>query len=183
MTTEANAKRPTTALAGPYGHPFHPMLVALPIGAWIASLVFDVASHFTSPRELATGALWLIALGVLGAVAAAMAGFLDFFGIPTGTPAHRTALLHMCINLTVTVAFALDFWWRTAIPRTAVPVGPIVLSLVALAALGVSGYLGGKLAYTYGVRVADEESQRKAFIPRPTTSMPARAGRRSTCPR
>jgi len=31
-------KRPRTVLAGPYGHPFHPILVTVPIGAWIASL-------------------------------------------------------------------------------------------------------------------------------------------------
>ena len=33
----------------------------------------------------------------------------------------------------------------------------------ATAILGVSGWLGGKLAYTYGVRVADEERQREGF--------------------
>ena len=33
------AKRPVTKLAGPYGHPFHPALVTVPIGAWVASLV------------------------------------------------------------------------------------------------------------------------------------------------
>lgn len=179
----ANAKRPLTPLAGPYGHPIHPMLVAIPIGAWVASLVFDLASHVTTPRALATGALWLIGVGVLGALAAATAGFLDYFAIPTGTRAHRTALLHMAINLTVTVAFGLDLWWRTTLTRTAVPLGPIVLSLVALAGLGVSGYLGGKLAYRYGVRVADEDTQREGFVPRSPTPTPAPAGRRPTTPR
>jgi uncharacterized membrane protein len=34
------AKAPVSAaLAGPYGHPFHPILVTVPIGAWVASLV------------------------------------------------------------------------------------------------------------------------------------------------
>ena len=163
----ANAKRPLTPLAGPYGHPIHPMLVAIPIGAWVASLVFDLASHVTTPRALA----------------AATAGFLDYFAIPTGTRAHRTALLHMAINLTVTVAFGLDLWWRTTLTRTAVPLGPIVLSLVALAGLGVSGYLGGKLAYRYGVRVADEDTQREGFVPRSPTPTPTPAGRRPTTPR
>jgi uncharacterized membrane protein len=35
------AKQPVTALAGPYGHPLHPALVAVPIGTWVASFVFD----------------------------------------------------------------------------------------------------------------------------------------------
>ncbi|WP_202878223.1 DUF2231 domain-containing protein [Kribbella jejuensis] len=38
-----------------------------------------------------------------------------------------------------------------------------MLSLIALAILGVSGWLGGKLAYRYGVRVADEQTQREGF--------------------
>lgn len=38
-----------------------------------------------------------------------------------------------------------------------------VLTLIALAVLGASGWLGGKLAYTYGVRVADETTQNKGF--------------------
>ncbi|MFE2959616.1 DUF2231 domain-containing protein [Nocardia tengchongensis] len=62
----------------------------------------------------------------------------------------------------MTVAFALDFWWRGT-PDGAVPIGPLVLSIVALATLSVSGYLGGKLAYRYGVRVADESTQAEGF--------------------
>jgi hypothetical protein len=34
---------------------------------------------------------------------------------------------------------------------------------VSLAALGVSGFLGGKLAYHFGVRVADEQTQAQGY--------------------
>ena len=34
-----------------------------------------------------------------------------------------------------------------------------VLSVIGVLVLGVSGYLGGRLAYRYGVRVADESTQ------------------------
>lgn len=63
------AKRPVSAaLAGPYGHPLHPMLVTVPIGAWVSSLAFDVASLIVDdPGFLARGSVWLIALGVVGA--------------------------------------------------------------------------------------------------------------------
>jgi uncharacterized membrane protein len=44
-----------------------------------------------------------------------------------------------------------------------VPAGPIVLSAASIAVLGVSGFLGGKLAYHYGIRVADEETQSAGF--------------------
>jgi uncharacterized membrane protein len=38
-----------------------------------------------------------------------------------------------------------------------------VLSLIAAAGLTVSGWLGGKLSYRWGVRVADEQTQREGF--------------------
>lgn len=161
------AKRPVSAvLAGPYGHPFHPILVTVPIGAWLASVVFDIGSHLVDdPGFLARGAQWLIAIGVLGALAAATVGFLDLFAIPAGTPAFRTGLVHMSLNLAVTVAFALDFWWRVAGTDADVAVagGPLALSIAAVVVLAVSGYLGGKLAYHYGVRVADERTQATGF--------------------
>src|ERR1044072_3233155 len=99
--SQLRAKRPVSAaLAGPYGHPFHPILVTVPIGAWVASLVFDVGSHLgTQPAFLAEGGIWLIALGVVGGVPAAMVGFLDLLAIPTGTRVFRTALVHMGLNL------------------------------------------------------------------------------------
>ncbi len=39
----------------------------------------------------------------------------------------------------------------------------MVLSIVALALLAVSGWLGGTLSYRYGVRVADDADQAEAF--------------------
>ena len=170
------AKEPVSAaLAGPYGHPFHPMLVTVPIGAWVCSLVFDVASHLDSPGALSAGARWLIAIGVLAALAAASVGFLDFFTIPSGTRAHRTAVTHMVLNLGITAGFAVNFAWRLG-DTSATPAGPLALSVVSLAALGVSGALGGKLAYRYGVRVAAESVQADGFDA-------DRAGRTHTTPR
>lgn len=168
MTSQVHqAKQPVSAaLAGPYGHPFHPILVTVPIGAWVSSLVFDIASRIVDdPGFLTQGSVWLIAIGVLGALAAALVGFLDLFAIPSGTTAFRTGLVHMGLNLTITVAYAGNFFWRQAAygEPAGVAWGPLVLSAVSLAALGVSGFLGGKLAYRYGVRVADEATQAEGF--------------------
>ncbi len=177
---DTRAKRPASALlAGPYGHPFHPILVTVPIGAWVSSLVLDIGSHVVRDgAALATGALWLIAIGVLGALAAAAVGFLDFLLIPSGTPAHRTALVHMGLNLAITVGFALGFLWRLSADDGPTGIGPLVLSAVCLAALGISGSLGGKLAYRYGVRVAEEAEQAEGFA-RPGAPVDVRApGRR-----
>ncbi|MFF9281208.1 DUF2231 domain-containing protein [Streptomyces griseosporeus] len=165
--SQLQAKRPVSAaLAGPYGHPFHPILVTVPIGAWVASLAFDIASHVVDdPAFLTQGSEWLIAVGVIGALLAAMVGFLDLFAIPSGTRAFRTGLVHMALNLGVTVAYALNFLWRygTYTDGGSVGAGRLTLSAISLAVLTVSGYLGGKLAYRYGVRVADERTQAEGY--------------------
>src|SRR5262249_23920186 len=154
------------ALAGPYGHPFHPILVTVPIGAWVCSLTFDVASHIVDrPGFLTQGSEWLIGIGVVAALAAATIGFLDLFAIPAKTAAFRTALVHLTLTLCIRAAYVVNFVWRQAdYPRVdEVAIGPLVLSVISLAALGVSGYLGGKLSFRYGVRVAREADQAAGF--------------------
>lgn len=168
MTSQLHqAKRPVSAvLAGPYGHPFHPILVTVPIGAWVSSLVFDIASRLVdNPGFLTQGSVWLIAIGTIGALGAALVGFLDLFAIPTGTTAFRTGLVHMGLNLTITVAYIGNFFWRQADygEPIGVQLGQLVLSAVSIATLAVSGFLGGKLAYHYGVRVAEERVQAEGF--------------------
>lgn len=150
---------PRSRLAGPYGHPTHPALVTVPIGAWTASLIFDIASHIVDDSAfLARASLWLIAIGIIGALVAAVAGLLDLLAIPTRSAPFRIAILHMTLNVTVVILYVGNFAWREAKHYTnhAVPAGPLILSLVSLAALGISGYLGGMLAYRYGIRVARE---------------------------
>lgn len=167
MPTEVQqrAKRPSTIAAGPYGHPFHPMLIPLPIGAWIASLVFDVVSRTAGEAEVFVKAsFWLIGLGILGALAAAVFGLMDLIAIPRGTKAFTTGLTHMVLNLVVVGLYVVNFAIRRdQLDDSPVAAVPLVLSIVAVALLAVSGWLGGHLSYRYGVRVADEETQAEAF--------------------
>jgi uncharacterized membrane protein len=164
---QEQAKQPVSAaLAGPYGHPYHPILVTVPIGAWVCSLVFDIASRIVErPGFLVQGSQWLIAIGVIGAFAAAAIGFLDLLAIPTGTPAFRTGLLHMTLNLLVTAAYIINFVWRSGDydQSTSIGLGPLLVSVLSLAVLAVSGFLGGMLSYRYGVRVARETDQAQGF--------------------
>ena len=158
------AKHPATILAGPYGHPFHALLVTIPIGAWIASFVFDIAGLASDdPEPFAQGARWLIGIGLVGAVLAAAVGFMDFTRLTPGTRVRKIALTHMAINLTVTVLFAISLAVRLGSGDDAVSVPGFIVSILALLLLGISGFLGGELAYRYGVRVADEETQRGGF--------------------
>jgi uncharacterized membrane protein len=158
---EARAKDPITPAAGPYGHPFHPLLVTVPIGAWVASLVFDIiAKAADNPTPYALGAKALIGVGVIGAAVAAVFGMMDFLAIPNRTPAQKTGIAHMLLNTTVLVLFIVNFLTRSAHEPSA---GSIVLTVVALAILCVSGWLGGKMTYRYGIRVARERDQLDAF--------------------
>jgi uncharacterized membrane protein len=165
LPQQYQAKQPVTVLAGTYGHPLHPILVTVPIGAWVTSLVFDIASHAVHPAGfLAQGSLWLIGVGAIGAVLAACFGVLDLFALPGQTRARRTAVFHASLNLIVTAAYAAGFAWRyKAVHPAPVPAAQIALSAVSLAVLAASGYLGGKLTYRYGVRVADEVTQADGY--------------------
>jgi uncharacterized membrane protein len=158
------AKHPKTILAGPYGHPFHPVLVTVPIGAWVTSVVFDIAA-LTSDDDatFARGAYWLICIGIIGALLAAVVGVLDLLTIPRGTPAFRTGITHMALNVTVVVLFVVGLGVRASGDIDESSVAGFVLSLVAVSLLGASGWLGGKLAYHYGVRVASEQTQQEGF--------------------
>src|SRR3954462_1461767 len=164
---ETAAKRPVSALlTGPYGHPFNPVLWPIPIGGWVGSFVFALGSRAAHDASyLVKSSIWLIVIGIVGALAAATVGLLDFFTIPSGTPAFRTGLTHLVLNVAITVAYAGNALWRDGGDEQ-VAIGPIVLSAVSLGALMVSGFLGGKLAFRYGVRVAEEHDQAEGFEPR-----------------
>jgi uncharacterized membrane protein len=165
MSTNPQAKQPKSALAGPYGHPFHPVLVTVPIGSWVAALVFDIVALASDDKgsTFAEGAYWLIGIGIVGAVVAAVFGLLDLLTIPRGTRAFTTGITHMTLNLIVVALFIVNYIIRAAQDTRDATVLGLVLTLIALAVLGASGWLGGKLAYTYGVRVADESTQSEGF--------------------
>ncbi len=165
-------KEPSTPLAGPYGHPFHPIAVTLPIGTWAASLVFDLASHRSrEPRVFARGSAELVKTGLIGAASAAFLGFLDYVKIPKRTATGVTATTHLALNVTVVALYLVNLAQRErrlnadATRQDAVAAGEMGLSLLALALLGASGWLGGILSYQFGVRVADERTQAEGLRP------------------
>lgn len=165
--TTARGKQPVTKLAGPYGHPFHPILVTIPIGAWVSALVFDIVSHVNNSGSpsLVDAAQWLIAIGLIGAVVAALFGLLDLLAIPTGTRAFAIGVTHMVLNLGIVALFVADFFWRHSEshqPSRTHP-GQLALSAVGIVLLLASGWLGGMLSYRFGVRVADEVTQGEGF--------------------
>jgi uncharacterized membrane protein len=162
-----DAKEPVTPAAGPYGHPFHPIFVTLPIGAWVCALIFDIATRVNAhgSRSLVDAAYWLIGIGILGALVAALFGLMDLLTIPRRTRAFATGLTHMALNLVVVGLFIANFVWRHGdyYDLSKVKIGQLVLSAIGVAILGLSGWLGGTLAYHFGVRVADQTTQAEGF--------------------
>lgn len=139
------------------GHPIHPMLVAIPIGLWIFSLVCDfIAMRSGTPGTWASASLYAMIGGILGALAAAIPGLIDLLSL-RHTPILSTALKHMGLNLTIVALYIINAFMRWD-ATTAAPAGaPLVLSLIAIALLTVSGWLGGKMVYEAGVGVHTDE--------------------------
>jgi uncharacterized membrane protein len=137
------------------GHPIHPMLVTIPIGLWVFSLVCDfVAMRSANPETWNVVALYALIGGIVGALAAALPGLVDLLSLKDRA-IKKTALVHMTINLTVVALYVVNAWMRAG--QGATPGGtPFILSLVAVAMLVVSGWLGGKMVYLAGVGVSAE---------------------------
>jgi uncharacterized membrane protein len=132
------------------GHPIHPMLVPIPIGLWIFSLVCDLfQAGGSSNLAWSTVALYTMAGGIVGALLAAVPGLIDLLSLPPGP--RRTALVHMAINLTIVALYVINFWLRLRAPEK--PGSLIWLSVIAIGLLVISGWLGGKMVYVHGIAV------------------------------
>jgi uncharacterized membrane protein len=137
------------------GHPIHPMLIVLPLGLFIAAVVFDALYLWRGNPTFATVAYWNVAGGVIGGLLAAVFGVVDWFAIPAGTRAKRIGLLHGGSNVLVVALFA--FVWLTR--GNAVDVAPtttvFVIEVAALVLGSVAGWLGGELVGRLGIGVDD----------------------------
>jgi len=157
----------------PLGHPLHPMLVHLPIGLFLLSFIFDVASKSldAGPRSRAfvLPAYYTMSVGVFFALVAAVPGLADYSSIRRDHPARRTANWHLILNVAVVGLYILNLTVRkrTHDPfANSVATTPFLLSCVAIVLLSVSGYLGGKMVYDDGIGVG--RHRRRTRTPRET---------------
>jgi nitrite reductase/ring-hydroxylating ferredoxin subunit/uncharacterized membrane protein len=117
------------------GHPVHPLLVVAPLGGWLSATVLDLL-----PGER-RAARTLVGLGTLAAVPAAVTGWADWSQLHPQQ--QRVGLVHAAGN---GVAVALQAAsWRAR--RRGAHGRGVGLSLAAMVAGGVAGWLGGHLAY------------------------------------
>jgi len=163
-SNDANGKRPISWMAGPYGHPIHPITVTIPIGAFVSALIFDLAAMMADDAEpYARGAALLLVIGLGGVVVAAAFGLMDLLAIPRRTRAFRVGMTHMVVNVIASLLFAVSLAMRIDDLTEEAGTPALVVLLAGLAVLGFGGFLGGVLAFHYGVRVADEETQAHGF--------------------
>lgn len=132
------------------GHPIHPVLIVFPIGLWVFSFVCDLFSLTSTSPIILTMSLYTMIAGTLGALVAAVPGFIDFFSISIER-IRKIALIHMSLNLIIVALYCVNIWLRVN-DRDVYGV-PMVLSLVAIGLLAISGWLGGSMVYRHGVGV------------------------------
>jgi uncharacterized membrane protein len=135
-----------------FGHPIHPMLIPFPLGLLATSLVFDVIHRLTGNEPWAEVAYWMIVAGIIGGLAAAPFGWIDWFAIPDGTRAKSIGLWHGVGNVVVLALFVVSWFLRRDAPAEP-GVLAFVLSLAGVALAAVTGWLGGELVDRLGVGV------------------------------
>lgn len=146
-------------MAGPasvHKHPIHPMLIPFPIALWTFSLVCDVIYLMDWGGVVwKETAFYTMAGGLLGALAAAVPGYLDYR--TTTVPAiQKIGRRHMLINLSLVMLFAINLWLRTNSESGSAL--PVILSVIGVAMLSVAGWLGGEMVYIHGAAVESEKA-------------------------
>jgi uncharacterized membrane protein len=130
------------------GHPLHPLLVTLPIGFWVGTLIFDLGFTFTGDTFWARGALTLLILAIVFAVVAALAGFADYFGnaririIPDATQ-------HMIGNVVALLLAIVNLWPHWDSTGSGIKPLGLVLSIVVVLILLFTGWKGGEMVFRH----------------------------------
>ena len=114
------------------GHPLHPMLVQVPVGAWLSASVLDFARGDERASRL------LVATGLIAAVPAALAGAADWS--EQHEQQMRVGIVHAAGNVV-----ALGLYGASLAPRD--PRLSRALRLTGLAAVSASGLLGGHISF------------------------------------
>ena len=123
------------------GHPAHPVLTDIPLGAWTATLLLDAMDDRRGRSGVGRAADATLALGLVGAVGSAITGLTDWS--ETDARPRRVGVLHSALNAGATLLFAASLVSRN---RGARATGR-GLAAAGYAAMIAAAYLGGELAY------------------------------------
>jgi nitrite reductase/ring-hydroxylating ferredoxin subunit/uncharacterized membrane protein len=135
---------PKDVLSGSWlGHPLHPLLTDVPIGAWTSALILDLAGGEDGEKA----ADQLIALGTVAALPTAAAGLSDWSDMLGAE--RRIGFVHAAGNVVAVTFYGLSYLARRRGQRGR----GLALSLLGAGALTFGAYLGGHLTYRFGVNV------------------------------
>jgi uncharacterized membrane protein len=135
------------------GHPVHPILVPFPLGLLTTSVIFDIIHLLTGGARWAEISFWMIAVGVVAGLLAAVFGLIDWLAIPPGTRAKAIGLWHGLSNVVMVALFAASWLVRSSAPGDP-GILPIVLSFLGVGLASLGGFLGGELVFRMGIGVA-----------------------------
>ena len=135
------------------GHAVHPMLIPLPLGMFVGTMIFDVVYLISDDLQFATVSFFMAVLAAVGGVAAAATGAVDFKNIPSGTRAKRVGWVHAIGNDVVIALFALSAFLRYRADEYEPSALALALTFAGAAASFVTGWLGGELVERLGVGV------------------------------
>jgi nitrite reductase/ring-hydroxylating ferredoxin subunit/uncharacterized membrane protein len=141
------------------GHPLHPALTDIPIGAWTTALVFDGLAAGRS-RKLGRAAEAAVGVGIAGATVSALAGLADW--TDTSASQRRVGFVHAGLN-----SLALGLQVASFICRRRKLAGGRALSILGYGAVIIGAYLGGSLVFRQGTMVSRTAYHRgrSAFTP------------------
>jgi uncharacterized membrane protein len=147
------------------GHPIHPMLVAIPIGLFVWTLIADIV-YLATDRDMTWYdiAFWSGIAAWVSALVAALPGFVDLAGVALKSDAKAIALTHMVLNLAVVGMFAIAtalMWDEGAVAGTELTI-TIVLHAVGVGALGLSGWLGGEMVFRHHLGMVPDDASSEA---------------------
>jgi uncharacterized membrane protein len=163
------------------GHSIHKMLIVFPLGLLATAVIFDIIALATKHPTWFDAAYHMIPAGIIGGLAAAIFGLVDWLGIPGGTRAKRIGAIHGIGNVVVVVLFALSWYLRRGSPP-APSGGALTFGFLGLLLALVTGWLGGELADRLGVGVDDGANldAPSSLSGRPAREVSAGAAGRST---
>jgi nitrite reductase/ring-hydroxylating ferredoxin subunit/uncharacterized membrane protein len=134
------------------GHPLHPAITDVPIGAWVIAAIFDII-WLISPTSFAwaaRGAEVGVTLGILGALGAAATGLADWSD--TYGSERRVGLNHAIFNTTALILYIISFILRLT-QASGDSVIAAIIGFIGLVAVLYAAYLGGEMVFTKGTNV------------------------------
>jgi uncharacterized membrane protein len=152
---------PLVPIRGLPGHPLHPPLTDVTIGAFMLAGGLAIVGYAGGVQDAAAKGCYLALLGgLIAAVPTALTGLVDWLTIDWGSARWRTATWHLTVMLTAVALFALAAWRQhPGYQHGDVTAGGLVLSLAGVVVLTVGGWLGGSLVFVHGTRVLNEREE------------------------